>query len=142
MARTTDIVDPARSAQMSLIKARDTKPELKVRRALHKSGLRYRLHARDLPGRPDIIFRRDRIAVFVHGCFWHQHPDPECKRARIPKSRRDFWVPKLKGNRARDEEVMAKLEKDGWRVLEVWECQLDQSHLAKVADTIRSWRKL
>lgn len=140
VARTTDNVDPERSAQMRLIRARDTKPELVVRRALHKAGLRYRLHARDLPGRPDIVFRKDRIAVFVHGCFWHQHPDPDCKKARMPKSRRDFWEPKLLGNRSRDEEVKARLNQGGWRVLEVWECQLGPSHLATLTDTIRALR--
>jgi DNA mismatch endonuclease (patch repair protein) len=138
VARTTDIVDPARSKQMSLIKARDTKPELIVRRALHKAGLRYRLHARDLPGRPDIVFRRARIAIFVHGCFWHQHPDPACRKARMPKSRREFWGPKLEGNRIRDERTEAELETRGWRVVQVWECEIDSLRLSKLVDVIRA----
>lgn len=134
----TDTVDPSRSAQMRLIKGRDTKLELLVRRAFHAAGLRYRLHARELPGRPDIVFRRKRIAVFIHGCFWHQHPDPECKRARMPKSRRDFWEPKLMGNKSRDEEVRAKLTAGGWRVVEIWECQINPDHLAKLIAAIRA----
>lgn len=140
MALTTNTIDPARSAQMRLIKASDTKPELIVRKALHKAGLRYRLHARDLPGKPDIIFRGDRVAIFIHGCFWHQHPDPDCKKARMPKSRREFWEPKLTGNRSRDEQVKAKLKEGGWRVLEIWECQLDPAHLAELIDTVRASR--
>lgn len=125
---------------MKLIRARDTKPELVVRKALYNAGLRYRLHARELPGKPDIVFRRDRIAIFVHGCFWHQHPDPQCRRARMPKSRKEFWEPKLLGNRSRDEEVKAKLTEGGWRVIEIWECQLDPSHLATLTETIRALR--
>lgn len=140
MARTPNPIDPARSAQMRLIKASDTKPELIVRKALHKAGLRYRLHARDLPGKPDIIFRRDRIAIFIHGCFWHQHPDPDCKKARMPKSRREFWEPKLTGNRSRDEKVKARLNERGWHVLEIWECQLDPPHLVELIDTVRASR--
>ena len=138
MAPKIEAVDPKRSAQMRLIRARDTKPELIVRRALHAAGLRFRLHAKDLPGKPDIIFRRRRLAIFVHGCFWHQHPDPSCKRARLPKSRQDFWEPKLNGNRSRDEAVTARLQDEGWRVIEIWECQLDQDHLAELVNVVRS----
>jgi len=138
VAPKIEAVDPKRSAQMRLIRARDTKPELIVRRALHAAGLRFRLHAKDLPGKPDIIFRRRRLAIFVHGCFWHQHPDPSCKRARLPKSRQDFWEPKLNGNRSRDEAVTARLQDEGWRVIEIWECQLDQDHLAELVNVVRS----
>ena len=87
-------------------------------------GYRYRLHAKDLPGRPDIVFRKRRRAIFVHGCFWHRHPDPECRLARLPKSRLDFWLPKLEGNRERDMATVARLESMGWDVLLVWECEL------------------
>src|SRR5207244_510697 len=114
---TANEVDPARSAQMALVRGRDTKPELRVRRALHAAGLRYRLQAKDLIGKPDLVFRDRRIAVFVHGCFWHQYPDPNCRLARMPKSKLDFWAPKLKGNRLRDERVKISLEKRGWRVI-------------------------
>ncbi|WP_238147082.1 very short patch repair endonuclease [Rhizorhabdus dicambivorans] len=109
---------------MSLIKGRDTKPEMIVRRMLHAMGYRYRLQAKDLPGRPDILFRTRRKAIFVHGCFWHRHPDPSCKLARMPKSRLEFWESKLEGNRARDTANEAKLEEMGWKVLTVWECEL------------------
>lgn len=123
---------------MRLIRSRDTKPEWLVRRALHAAGLRYRLHARELPGRPDIVFRKQHVAVMVHGCFWHQHPDPSCKLARMPKSRPEFWGPKLRGNRSRDELVRAKLEDGGWRVFEIWECQLGAEHLQIIIEDIQT----
>lgn len=138
MAPTTEDVDPERSARMRLIRGRDTKPELRVRRALHAAGLRYRVQAKDLPGRPDIVFRRRKVAIFVHGCFWHQHPDPACKLARMPKSRREFWEPKLRGNRSRDEAVKAKIEAGGWRVFEIWECQLGAEPLDKIITEIQA----
>lgn len=109
---------------MARVRGRDTKPEMLVRRALHRAGLRYRLHAKELPGKPDIVFRKRRLAVFVHGCFWHQHDDPACKLARMPKSRQTFWEPKLEGNRQRDERNAAKLRHMGWTVLAIWECEL------------------
>lgn len=121
----TDTLTPAaRAERMSRVRGRDTGPEMVVRRLLHGLGYRYRLHANDLPGRPDVVFRRRRVAILVHGCFWHRHPDPACKLARLPKSRLDFWLPKLEGNRARDVANVEKLEALGWRVLIVWECQL------------------
>lgn len=113
----------ARSAQMSLIRAQDTKPEIRVRRALYAAGLRYRLYPRDLPGKPDVVFRGRKVALFVHGCFWHQHSDPNCTLSRMPKSRVDFWRPKLEGNRLRDQKVRIALEAHGWTVIEVWECK-------------------
>ncbi len=109
---------------MSRVRSRDTRPEMRVRRAIHRMGYRYRLHASDLPGRPDLVFRSRRSVIFVHGCFWHQHPDPSCKLARRPKSRLDFWDKKLGGNRARDERIRLALAEAGWRMLELWECQL------------------
>jgi len=120
----TDAIDPARSAQMARVRGRDTKPEIRVRRALHAAGLRFRLHAKDLPGKPDIVFRSRRVAVFVHGCFWHRHDDPACKLARLPKSRLEFWETKLETNRARDVRDRAALEAAGWTVETVWECEL------------------
>lgn len=125
-------VDPARSAQMALVRSRDTKPEMRVRRALHAAGLRYRLHAADLPGKPDLVFRERRIALFVHGCFWHQHSDPNCKLSRMPKSKLDFWRPKLEGNRMRDEETRSELEARGWTVVEVWECETKPDDLRRL----------
>ena len=120
-----DSLAPAeRSARMSLIKAKNTKPELIVRRMLHRMGFRFRLHRRDLPGSPDLVFPRRRKIVFVHGCFWHRHPDPACPLARLPKTRLDFWLPKLERNRARDLDKQAELRAMGWRIQVVWECEL------------------
>jgi DNA mismatch endonuclease, patch repair protein len=135
---STDSLTPEqRSERMGLIKGRDTSPELRVRRMLYRLGFRYRLYARELPGRPDIVFRRRKIAMFVHGCFWHRHPDAKCKFARLPKSRLDFWLPKLEGNRKRDMEIQAQLGALGWKVIIVWECECQnagdlESRLVKV----------
>lgn len=116
-------VDPARSRQMGLIRSADTKPEMRVRRAVHAAGYRFRLHRRDLPGTPDLVFPSRRAAIFIHGCFWHRHGDPRCKLARLPKSRHDFWIPKLTRNAERDAEAIKQLQTAGWRVLVVWECE-------------------
>jgi len=113
-----------RSTRMSLVRHRDTKPEMVVRRELHRQGYRYRLHVCGLPGKPDMVFPSRRAVVFVHGCFWHRHDDLNCRLARLPKSRLDFWLPKLEGNRARDERDIAALEGMGWRVFTAWECQV------------------
>lgn len=113
----------ARSERMGRIRGRDTRPEMLVRRVIHGLGFRYRLHAKELPGKPDIVFRRRKVAIFVHGCFWHRHPDPACKLARMPKSRIEFWQAKFNRNRDRDVEVRANLEALGWKVLVIWECQ-------------------
>jgi DNA mismatch endonuclease (patch repair protein) len=113
-----------RSERMSRVRGADTKPEMIVRRLAHGLGYRYRLHRRDLPGKPDLVFPSRRKAIFVHGCFWHRHPDPTCALARLPKSRLEFWRAKLEGNRERDERNEARLRDMGWGVLIVWECQL------------------
>lgn len=115
------VVSAARSRQMSLIRSRDTKPELRVRRYLHAAGLRYRIHARELPGTPDLVFPGRHAVVFVHGCFWHKHPG--CRAARLPKSRLDFWEPKLDSNAARDQLVQEQLRGLGWSVFVIWECE-------------------
>jgi len=118
-----DVVDPAtRSRMMSGIQGKNTKPELLVRRYLHGRGLRYRLHVKILPGKPDIVLPKYRTVVFVHGCFWHQHRD--CKFATMPSSRTSFWANKLSENVARDRYQIAALEGLGWRALVVWECEL------------------
>ena len=113
-----------RSRRMSGIKNKNTKPEVLVRRLAHRLGYRFRLHQAGLPGRPDMVFSRRRKIVFVHGCFWHRHPDPACPLARLPKSRLGFWMPKLEANRTRDLAVEARLVAMGWNVLTLWECQL------------------
>lgn len=113
-----------RSERMSRIKATDTKPELVVRRLTHAMGFRYRLHDSRLPGRPDLVFARRKKVIFVHGCFWHRHGSKDCKLARLPKSRLDFWLPKLEANQARDKRVSRELDALGWKVMVVWECEL------------------
>lgn len=118
-----DIVEPAlRSRMMSGIRGKDTKPEMLVRRFLHAHGYRYRLHRKDLPGKPDIVLSRLRVCIFVHGCFWHRHPG--CRFAVLPKTRTEFWEAKLLGNVARDEQAIKSLNESGWRTIVVWECQL------------------
>lgn len=120
-----------RSHRMGLIRSQNTRPELLVRRLLHRLGYRYRLHRRDLPGTPDLAFPRERKAVFVHGCFWHRHSLKTCKLARLPKSRLDFWATKLNGNRIRDQRKEEELRNLGWEVLVVWECETaDRSSLS------------
>lgn len=99
------------------------KPEMTVRRLVHGMGFRYRLHRKDLPGKPDLVFGPRRKVIFVHGCFWHQHSDPQCRIARAPKSRLDYWQPKLTRNQERDRENEAALRHQSWDVLTVWECQ-------------------
>ncbi len=127
-----DIMSPEkRSALMGRIQARNTGPELTVRRLLHGMGYRYRLHAGELPGKPDIVFRSRRVAVFVHGCFWHRH---DCGLAYVPKTRPEFWQRKFEGNVARDLRTKRDLEAAGWRVVVVWECQL--SHLAALSKNL------
>jgi len=111
---------------MRRIRSKDTKPELLLRSALHKMGFRFRLHVKDLPGRPDIVFPSMKKIILVHGCFWHMHPDPHCVDARLPNSRREFWIPKLNRTKQRDEENMNQLMKMGWKVLVIWECELKQ----------------
>lgn len=111
-----------RSWNMSRIKNENTKPELIVRRLLWRMGYRYRLHDATLPGKPDIVFKSRRKVIFVHGCFWHQHK--KCKKGVIPQSNVDFWIPKLRKNIERDSENYAALQKLGWNVCIIWECEL------------------
>jgi DNA mismatch endonuclease (patch repair protein) len=119
----TDVFTPEKRSQvMRQVKAKGTSPELRVRRLLWGLGLRYRLHRKDLPGAPDIVLPSRRLAVFVHGCFWHGH---DCARgSRVPKQNRDYWTAKIARNRARDERTQAELSALGWTPLVVWECEL------------------
>lgn len=117
-----DVLTPARrSEMMARIKGKDTLPEFYVRRILHFSGFRYRLHVKGIPGRPDIVLRSRQRLIFVNGCFWHGH---DCHGTRLPKSNRKFWSDKINGNRARDERNLAECRQLGWSCLVVWECAL------------------
>ena len=111
-----------RSEIMARVRSKNMRPELAVRKLVFALGYRYRLHARDLPGSPDLVFRPREKVIFVHGCFWHRHAD--CALARMPKSRLEFWTRKLEGNRKRDEKNNRALAREGWKVLTIWECQL------------------
>lgn len=110
-----------RSWLMSRVRGRDTSPEIAVRRVAHALGYRYRLHRRDLPGSPDLVFPRRRAVVFVHGCFWHRHKN--CPKATTPKTRADFWKKKFEANSKRDRRVLKELVVLGWRPLVIWECE-------------------
>ena len=111
-----------RSWNMSRIKGRDTGPELRLRSLLHRAGFRFRLHARDLPGKPDIVLPKYHTVIFVHGCFWHRHEG--CRNATTPSTRAEFWQAKFDGNVDRDNRNRAALEAAGWTVMTVWECEL------------------
>ena len=125
-----------RSKNMRAIKGRNTKPELVVRRYLHAAGFRFRLHRKDLPGRPDIVLPKYRAVVFVHGCFWHRHPG--CRYAVLPATRAAFWQEKLEGNVARDEKQITALQALGWRTFVIWECQAKNAViLDQIAHEIR-----
>lgn len=125
----------ARSENMRRITSSDTRPELVVRRLLHGMGYRYRLHRKDLPGKPDIVLGPRQKAIFVHGCFWHQHA--ACRAGRIPGSNSQYWVPKLRRNVERDALTQQALAAGGWEVLVIWECQIKDR--AGLADTLRSF---
>lgn len=113
-----------RSLRMSLIRGKDTKPEKIVRSLVHQLGFRFRLHVRTVPGSPDLVFRSQSKVIFVHGCFWHRHDG--CGKARIPKSRVEFWETKLNQNKARDSRVRRQLNRRGWRYMVIWECQVNR----------------
>lgn len=113
-----------RSRIMSSVGTKDTGPELQLRRLLHEAGYRYRLHPKNLPGKPDIVFPARRKAIFVHGCFWHSHG---CSKGQPPKSRSDYWAPKLEANRERDNLRLSQLNDLGWTTMVVWQCELTES---------------
>ena len=119
----TDHTDKeTRSAIMSKVRSKNTKPELEVRRALHRAGFRFRLHRSDLPGKPDLVFPRHGLALFVHGCFWHRHG---CKRTTMPATNREFWAEKFRRTLERDQKALKELKKIGWETAVIWECQLE-----------------
>lgn len=133
-----DVVSPAdRSRMMPGIKGKNSQPELLVRRMLFASGYRFRLHRRDMPGTPDIVMPRRKVAIFVHGCFWHHHQG--CRYAKMPATRPDFWKAKLEANVERDRRAVDKLQALGWRVLCVWECSTRDAEAAALQDAMRTW---
>ena len=123
---------------MSRIRSKNTQPEMIVRKMLHKNGIRYRLHVKDLPGKPDLSNKKKKFAVFVNGCFWHQHVG--CKRATIPKSNTEYWKPKLKRNIQNYQENVKKLLSSGWKVYTIWECEVKvQNKLDKLVFDIKKY---
>ena len=114
-------VSEQRSRNMSAIKSKNTKPEIKVRKVLHSMGYRFRLHSKDLPGSPDIVLPKYKTVIFVHGCFWHRHEN--CKYASTPKTRKEFWNKKFKENIKRDSEIQDKIKNLDWRSVVIWECE-------------------
>ncbi|MFO1175546.1 MAG: DNA mismatch endonuclease Vsr [Paracoccaceae bacterium] len=135
----TDIVDQkTRSLMMARIRGKDTRPELALRCALHARGLRFRLHADNVPGKPDLVLPKYRAVVFVHGCFWHRHAD--CRYTTTPATRTDFWEAKFAANMVRDRLVQSGLRTAGWRVATVWECALRRpGHVESAANHLSAW---
>lgn len=131
-----------RSRMMAGIRAKNTKPEMAIRRSLHASGFRYKLYDKSLSGKPDLVFPKYRAVIFVHGCFWHGH---YCDRFKLPKTRTEFWYQKIMANRERDLAVKTALEQDGWRIAVIWECSLkktagamDRQHLIQITEWLKS----
>lgn len=122
---------------MASIRGRNTRPEMALRKALHRLGFRYRLHERKLPGHPDLVFPKYRAVVFVHGCFWHRHPG--CRYATTPASNTEFWERKFRGNVERDNRNIRKLREQGWRVAVIWECALKGDNLEVIAERVSHW---
>ena len=130
-----DTLTPAqRSERMARIRSGNTKPEVALRKELHRLGFRFRLHGRKLPGKPDIVLPKYKTVIFVHGCFWHRHEG--CNVATTPKSNTDFWVDKFNRNASRDKRIAEELEQAGWRVLVAWECGLGKTRVATAAEAI------
>lgn len=140
----TDFLSPKeRSERMARIKGSNTRPEIALRKVLHRLGMRYRLHGSGLPGKPDLVFPRYKIVVFVHGCFWHRHSN--CSITTTPKTNTAFWVEKFEKNVARDEKNIILLKEAGWRVFVIWECEVGSARKAeatgeRLAGLIRSYR--
>lgn len=136
-----DRVSPeVRSRTMRAIRSKDMKPELAVRHLVHGMGYRYRLHRHDLPGRPDLVLPARRKVIFVHGCFWHQHPDPGCKLVHAPRSNLDYWEPKLAHTQERDKTNRKALQAAGWQVMVIWECEVTAADglAARIRDFLES----
>jgi DNA mismatch endonuclease (patch repair protein) len=138
----TDVVDVAtRSRMMAGIQGKNTKPEILIRKALHARGFRFRLHVKDLPGKPDLVLPKYRALIFIHGCFWHGHA---CKYFKVPQTRPEFWLQKIGGNQRRDSQQEETLKVMGWRILVVWECAVRSMKKEKsslLIDLIGNWLK-
>ena len=132
--RIDPLSEEERRERMARVKSKDTKPELLVRQLVHGMGFRYRLHDKKLPGKPDLVFRKKQKVIFVHGCFWHQHG---CNQYRMPKSRVEFWEPKLQQNVLRDDRNRSLLKEMGWGILTIWECELKDR--AKITNKINAF---
>ena len=131
----TDVHSPEkRSYNMSRIKSKNTKPELLVRQFLHANGFRYRLHVKDLPGKPDIVLPKYKTVIFIHGCFWHGHD--QCRYYVIPKTKTEWWLNKINGNKTKDITNIGKLKHASWKVLEIWECELKKKLREKALNTL------
>jgi len=130
-----------RSYNMSRIKSKDTKPEMVVRKFLHKNGFRYRLHVKDMPGKPDIVLPKYKTVIFVHGCFWHGHE--ECKYYVVPKTRTEWWLNKINGNISNDIMAEINLKTAGWKIIKIWECELKKESLDRtfshLLDALKSY---
>lgn len=132
----TDVVSkPVRSRMMAGIQGKNTKPELLIRQGLHRLGFRYALHSKELPGKPDLVFRKFKAVIFIHGCFWHAH---DCHLFKWPSTRPDFWREKIRSNRERDEKQKQQLNKQGWRSLVIWECALKGKYKLAYKDVINT----
>ena len=130
-----DVHEPeVRSYNMSQIRSKDTKPEMIVRKFLHRNGFRFRLHDKKLPGTPDIVLKKYKTVIFVHGCFWHGHKG--CKYFVVPKTRTDFWLSKIKRNKELDKKNQKLLRQDGWRVLTIFECELKKNSIEQLINKI------
>jgi len=120
---------------MAAVKSKNTAPEIHVRKILHSMGYRFRLHRKDLPGCPDIVLPKHRLCIFVHGCFWHQHPN--CKRATLPETRKEFWVEKFKKNKLHHDVAVNELKRLGWRPIVIWECETKKKDLLAEVIVVR-----
>lgn len=125
-----DVVSPEKRSQiMSAVKSKDTKAEILVRHYLWSQGFRYRIHRKDLPGKPDISIAKYKLAIFIHGCFWHGHEG--CSRGRLPKTKLEYWEPKIQANKSRDRIVQEELDRMGWNTIVIWDCELRTKNVAE-----------
>lgn len=133
-----DVVTPeVRSRMMAGIRGKNTQPELLIRRGLHRLGLRFLVHDKRLPGKPDLVFPKWRAAIFVNGCFWHGH---DCRLFKLPSTRTEFWRDKINANKERDQTAIKKLDEAGWRALTIWECQIKGRSAQEIESVLKSCR--